>query len=367
MAKSRTTQMNGTVLEINLSTLRANLNSYRVLLKEKTKIMVMVKAFAYGTGVFEIARFCQREQVDYLGVAYLDEAVEMRRNGINLPIMIMNSGMTDFGSFESDELQAVIYSHAILKRFIASGSAAAIHLELETGMNRLGFSESDLEGLVTLLKNNPKLKVEGIFTHFSSSDLPAQDDYTRQQAEKFDRMHHSIIAALGYSPIRHVLNSPGMIRFPEFHYDMVRLGIGMYGFDPTHSLKIETVATLKTQVSQIKEIKKGESISYSRSGRANTNMTIAILPIGYADGYLRVFGNGKGKVCINEELASTVGSICMDMTIVDITGLSVREGDEVVVFGNLPTIGHLADWSNTIPYEILTNVSQRVCRKYIGE
>lgn len=327
--------------------------------------MVMVKANAYGTGLVEVSKILEKEKVDALGVAYLEEAMTLREHGISLPIMVMNPEMTDFNLFESNNIQAGIYGLTIFKRFIASGSSAKIQLKLETGMNRFGCSESDLDELIKLLTENPRTKVEGIFTHFSSSDLPDEDEYSCTQAARFEKMSETIIEAIGYSPKLHVLNSSGIVRFPEFQYDMARLGIGLYGFDPTNSLRLDTVATLKTQVSQIRELKKGESIGYSRSGRALSDMTIAILPIGYADGFLRVFGNGKAHVSVNGQLAPTIGNICMDMTMIDVTGIEVNEGDEVIIFGSNPTIEDFANWAGTISYEVLTNISQRVGRRYI--
>lgn len=359
--------MKSTLLEINCEALRNNLSTYRALLKSETKVMVMVKAFGYGNGLAEIGKLCQQEQVDYLGVAYLSEAIELRNSGITIPILVMNPEMTDFQVFEEYDLQADIYSLAILNRFIASGSSAKIHLKLETGMNRLGFLEKELDELISLLANNPELKVEGMLTHFSSSDDWNEDEYTLTQAKTFDRMSKLLIDALGYAPILHVLNSPGIVHYAAHQYDMIRLGIGLYGYDPTDSLKLDTVGTLKTQVSQIRKIKKGESISYSRSGRADSDMTIAILPIGYADGYLRVFGNGNAKVSIKGKLMPTIGNICMDLTIIDITGLDVKGGEEVIVFGDEPSIEQLAIWANTIPYEVLTTIGQRVKRVYLNE
>lgn len=357
----------GTILEINFEALRRNLNQYRSRLKPETKLMVMVKAFAYGSGLSEVASFLQNEAADYLGVAYVDEAIELRKKGITLPIMIMNPEETDFSLFEKYDLEAEIYSPEILKRFIKSGTDTSVHIKLETGMNRLGFTKRELPDLLSLLRENPLMKVSGIFTHFSSSDAPDEDPFTHQQASDFVEMVEKIVSALGYRPLVHSVNSPGMIRFPEYHFDMVRLGIGLYGFDPTDTLTLEPVSQLKTSISQIKNLKAGDTVGYSRMGKLNKDSTIAIIPIGYADGYLRVFGNGNGKIGIGNKLAPTVGNICMDMTMIDVTGLNVKTGDEVTIFGSSPTIQDLAKWSNTIPYEILTNVSERVKRIYVSE
>ena len=359
--------MNGTVLEINCEAIRANLASYRSLLKPGVKTMAMVKANAYGLGLIEIAKLLQREQVGSLGVAYFDEALELRAEGISLPILVMNPELTDFRLYESNEIRAAIYSLPLLRRFVKSKSQAGIQLKLETGMNRLGFSKNDLPELCDLLLKNPGLKIEGIFTHFSSSDNPDEDEYTRIQAGKFDEMCKAVVDTLAYSPSRHAVNSVGTTRFPEFHYDIVRLGIGLSGIAPTGTISLKHVCSLKTRVSQVRNIKKGESISYLRSGIATDDMAIAILPIGYGDGYLRTFGNGLGQVAINDRLVPTVGNICMDMTIIDVTGSDVSEGQEAIIFGKSPTIEELATVANTIPYEILTNVSERVSRIYLNQ
>jgi alanine racemase len=359
-------QSHGTVLEVNFEALRNNLNAYRQLLKPPTKLMVMVKAFAYGAGLSEIASFLQHERVDYLGAAYLDEAVHLRKKGITVPIMIMNPEEIQFELFERFDLEAEIFNKSNLLRLINSQCEIGIHLKLETGMNRLGFSEEELEEVLPILANN-KLKVKGVFTHFSSSDNPEEDAYTHEQASAFLKMYEKIVRTLGYSPLRHAVNSPGMVRFPEYHFDMTRLGIGLHGFDPTHKLSLQGVSKLISHISQIKHLKAGQTVGYNRNGKLERDTELAIIPIGYADGYLRVFGNGKGRMNIKEQLAPTVGNICMDMTMVDITGLNVQEGDVVEVFGAKPTIEDLASWSDTIPYEILTTISQRVKRVYVSE
>ncbi len=357
----------GTILDINFEALRRNLNQYRSKLGTSTKLMVMVKALAYGSGLSEIAGFLQNEAVDYLGVAYVDEAVELRKKGISIPIMIMNPEETDFSIFEKYNLEAEIYCQEILERFLESDAQTGIHLKLETGMNRLGFSGSDLPRLLQALQAHPGIPVKGIFTHFSSSDTSHEDAFTHEQAYAFQKMAKEISNLLGYTPRLHAVNSSGIIRFPQYHFDMVRLGIGLHGFDPTGELTLEPVSQLKTSISQIKKLRKGESVGYSRKGQVSSDSEIAILPIGYADGYLRVFGNGAGQVKIGDRLVPTIGNICMDMTMIDVTGLNAQPGDEVIVFGTSPTIQELATWAGTIPYEILTNVSERVKRVYVSE
>jgi alanine racemase len=360
-------QSHGTVLEINFEALRNNLNAYRSLLKPNCKMMVMVKAFAYGAGLTEIASFLQHQRVDYLGVAYVDEAVQLRNKGITLPILIMNPEEVQFETFERYNLEAEIFNMTNLERLIRSKCNVGVHLKLETGMNRLGFTESELNEVIKLIGANT-ISLKGIFTHFSSSDSNEEDSFTHHQANSFERMMEKLAPLTkGQNPLVHSANSPAIIRFPQYHYDMVRLGIGLYGFDPTKTLQLQTVGTLISHISQIKELKEGDTVGYSRKGKVIEDMTIAVIPIGYADGYLRVFGNGVGKVCVGETLVPTVGNICMDMMMVDVTGLEVSVSDRVTIFGDHPTIADLAKWSNTIPYEILTNVSQRVKRIYVSE
>ena len=358
----------GTVLEVNFEALQHNLNQYRALISGDTKLMVMVKANAYGSGLLEVANFLQHQRVDMLGVAYVDEAIQLRKNGVNIPIMIMNPYIDSFQQFERFDLQAEIFSISHLKRLLKDTKHhPTIHLKIDTGMHRLGFDPEDLDELMTILKENPKLKVEGIFTHFSSSDSPNEDAFTKAQAALFDKAYDEITSELGYRPTKHACNSPGMVRWPEYHYDMVRLGIGLHGFDPVGKLDLQHTSTLKTIVSQIQELKAGETVGYSRKGKLERDSKIAIIPIGYEDGYLRVFGNGNGRVTINGKPCPSIGNICMDMTMVDVTEAEVEEGDEVIVFGSSPTIADLAAWSKTIPYEILTNVSNRVKRIFVSE
>ncbi|MEP2509406.1 MAG: alanine racemase, partial [Reichenbachiella sp.] len=363
----------GTVLEVNLENLIHNLNFFRSKLQPETKIMVMVKALAYGGGNFEIANLLQFHKVDYLGVAYGDEAVELRKNGIHIPIMIMNVSPGSFRLLKEYNLEPEIYSLDQLIDFLDyfenMQDLPAIHIKLETGMNRLGFTESNLLRLMEQLKLNKHLKVKSIFSHLAGSEDPRHMDYTLQQAERFERMSTQIADGLWYKPMRHLVNTGGIVNHPELHFDMVRLGIGLHGFDPTQTEqdKLKIVSSLKCNVSQVKKIPAGESIGYGRSGFAKKDTTIAIVPIGYADGYLRAFGNGIGKMLVGNQLVPTIGNVCMDMTMIDVTGASVKSGDEVVVFGEKPLISELADWIKTIPYEILTNVSQRVKRVFLSE
>lgn len=368
VVKALEERSHGTILEVNFEALQHNLNQYRNLLDPHTRLMVMVKANAYGSGILEVANFLQHQRVDQLGVAYVDEAIQLRKNGITIPIMIMNPYIESYADFERYNLQAEIFSLKHLDRMLKdTDQPPSIQIKIDTGMHRLGFSKENLPALIEKLKAHPELQVAGIFTHFSSSDNEEEDDFTREQAGIFDSAYAVLADALGYSPVKHACNSPGMVRWPAYHFDMVRLGIGLHGFDPTGQLALRPTSKLKSTISQIQELKKGDTVGYSRKGVIERNSRIAVIPIGYEDGYLRVFGNGVGHMLINGVLCPTIGNICMDMTMVDVTKVDANEGDEVVIFGRKPAIHDLAEWANTIPYEILTNVSSRVKRVFVSE
>lgn len=358
----------GTVLEVNFEALQHNLSAYRSLLQPQTKLMAMVKANAYGNGIAEVANFLQHQRVDQLGVAYVDEAVQLRKNGIKIPIMIMNPHIERYDQFERYQLEAEIFSLTHLYRLLKdTTNPPPIHIKIDTGMHRLGFAEEEIDELLQVLSRHPEVEVRGIFTHFSSSDSPSQDHFTQEQAARYNRVVSKMANLLEHRPTLHACNSSGIVRWPAYHYDMVRLGIGLYGFDPTGMLSLQSVSQLKTIVSQVQTVGKGETVGYSRKGLLTRDSEIAVLPLGYEDGFLRVFGNGKASVMINGHRCPTVGNICMDMTMVDVTGLGVKEGDKVTVFGESPTIEELAQWAGTIPYEILTNISSRVKRVFVSE
>lgn len=362
-----------TVLEVNLDAITHNLNFYRGLIKPETKIMVVVKALAYGSGIIEISKTLEFHKVDYLAVAYVDEGVTLRENGITLPIMVMNASEDDPFSLIQHQLEPEIFSLTQLKNFAKAyklaGQTLPAHLILNTGMNRLGFNTEDLDQLVEVLKQETHIEVKSIFTHLAASEEERHQAFTVSQVKAFYTGAKKIEAQLGYKPLRHILNSGGIVRHNRYQEDMVRLGIGLHGIEVSGLNKnsLQNTATLKTVISQIREVKDGETIGYGRKGLARQNMRIATIAIGYADGYLRCFGNGKGYVTINGTKAPTIGNICMDMSMVDITGLSVKVGDEIIVFGNDPSVNQLAEWANTIPYEILTNVSSRVKRVFYAE
>ncbi|MDB5283581.1 MAG: alanine racemase [Bacteroidota bacterium] len=366
-----------TVLEINLNAIAHNLKTYQSLLKPETKIMAMVKAFSYGSGSFEIANALQFNHVDYLAVAYADEGVELRKNGIKLPIMVMNPEHRSFESMIQYNLEPEIYSLNLLEKFsevlalLRNGDSEAykIHLELETGMNRLGFVESEIPLLIERLKLNHQLQVASVFSHLAASEDKEYDDFTKTQIEKFDEMSDFITRAFDHKILRHILNSNGITRHTKAQFDMVRLGIGLYGIDGSDKVqnKLMNVQTLKTTISQIKHVKKGESVGYGRVGKVSKDKAIATVGIGYADGLSRKLSGGKGKMLVNGKLAPIIGNVCMDMAMLDITGIEANEGDEVTVFGNMPLIGEIAEAAETIPYEILTSISARVKRIYYQE
>ncbi|MBX2965020.1 MAG: bifunctional UDP-N-acetylmuramoyl-tripeptide:D-alanyl-D-alanine ligase/alanine racemase [Cyclobacteriaceae bacterium] len=363
-------KVHGTVMEINLGALVHNLNEFRAKLKPRTKLMVMVKAFAYGSGSVDIANVLQFHKVDYLGVAYADEGVELRTNNITLPVMVMNPSPDGFQSMTQYNLEPELYSFTILEQLLAflNGRTIGLHLKLDTGMHRLGFEEEQIDALIEVLQANKNIRVVSIFTHLVGSDEKVHDEFSTQQVDCFLRMTRKITHTLNINPILHVLNTSGIMRFPDWQFDMVRLGIGLYGANTTEGLStVKPVATLKTVISQIKKIKKGESIGYSRKDMAEKDMTLATIAIGYADGFSRAFSCGVGEVLIKGERVRVVGNVCMDMTMIDVTGMDVHEGEDVIIFGNGLPVEEVAARINTIPYEILTNTSERIKRIFVAE
>ena len=375
-----TERIHQTVMEVDLNAMAANLRVYRGLLQPGTRLMAMVKAYGYGSGSFEIANLLQFHGVDYLGVAYADEGVALRKAGIRVPIMIMNTETSSFDSLVEYNLEPVIYSVSLLQffdRWLRKEGIPAfpVHIELETGMNRLGFPAEEIDALLTMLPA-AAFKVVSVFSHFAASEDAQQDAFTQRQGELYRRTADRLQAALGYGFIRHIANSAGIAQHPGLQLDMVRLGIGLYGIDSAHpdkdgagtlasALGLQEVSTLKTTIAQIKRLHKDETIGYNRKGLAAEGTVIATVRIGYADGYSRTLGSGVGKMWVNGRLAPTIGVVSMDMTMIDITGIpGVNEGDEVIVFGKELSVSQLAEWAGTIPYEILTGISQRVKRVY---
>ncbi|CAG5004088.1 Alanine racemase [Dyadobacter sp. CECT 9275] len=369
-------KVHGTVFEINLDALTHNLNYYRNKAGTNTKIMAMVKAFAYGSGSAEVAGLLQFHRVDYLGVAYTDEGVVLRQSGISLPIMVMNASTATFDLLWQYKLEPEIFSRRILTDWInylteknEPSQAPAIHLKLDTGMHRLGFVADDYPWLKDTLQANPSLRVATIFTHLVGADEGVHNEFSRKQYAAFITAAEFLENILGYQVIKHILNSAGIVRFPEYRLDMVRLGIGLYGVEATQQEQhlLQPVGKLKTVISQIKYLPAGETVGYSRNGQLEQDAAIATLAIGYADGYDRGLGNGVGQVWVNGRLCPTVGNICMDMTMVDVTGANAEEGDEVIVFGPEVPITEMAKKINTIPYEILTGIGERVKRIFYKE
>lgn len=363
-----------TVLEIDLNAVGHNLKQYQQLLRPETKLMAMVKAFSYGSGSFEVANVLQFHKIDYLAVAYTDEGVELRKGGINLPVMVMNVDPSTFDVLVQYNLEPDLYAPELLHAFEAylkreGISQYPVHIELETGMNRLGFAESQLPVLLESLRSG-LFKVQSVFSHLAASEDPQQDAYTKQQADRFYEMVSQLQQILPYPFIRHISNTAGIGRHPELQLDMVRLGIGLYGIDSgnTHRLSLQEVSTLKSTIAQIKHLEEGETVSYGRKGVVTRKTTIATVRIGYADGYPRSLSNGVGKMWVNGHLAPVIGIVCMDMTMIDITDIpQVAVGDEVVLFGKQLPVEQVAHWAQTIPYQVLTGISQRVKRVYFQD
>lgn len=365
-------KMHQTVLEINLTALQHNLKQYQQLLQPHTKIMAMVKAFSYGSGSYEIASFLQFQKIDYLAVAYADEGVELRKAGISLPIMVMNAELTTFHLLTQFQLEPALYSFEILQafnQFLENENRIQfpVHIELETGMNRLGFLTSDA-GAIAQAISASNCKVQSVFSHLAASEDAQQDTFTQQQAWLFSEACEILQQQLGYSFIKHISNTAGISRHPNLQLDMVRLGIGMYGIDPNPQLSLKETTTLKTTIAQIKHLRAGESVSYGHTAIVKQDSIIATVRLGYADGYNRRFSNGKAHMLVKNKNAATIGVVCMDMTMLDITHIpGVKEGDEVIVFGPQLSVKQLAKWAGTIPYEIMSSISQRVKRVYYEE
>jgi Alr-MurF fusion protein len=364
-----------TVLEINLSSVTHNLKQYQRVLSPKTKLMAMVKAFSYGAGSFEIASLLQFHQVDYLAVAYTDEGVDLRKAGIRLPIMVMNAEMRSFSALTNYDLQPELFSFEIARKldhFLQSEGITEypVHIKIDTGMHRLGFAPEETAALGKFLTETKSFRVQTVFSHLVASEDPAEDEFTLAQAGLFLNSCYVLQDILGYGFTRHLANTSAILRHPDLQLDMVRLGIGLYGVDPSFSQAsmLKEVSSLKTTVAQVRLVAAGQTVGYNRKGRLVRDSLIATIRIGYADGYPRSLGNGRGKVLIRGTFFPVIGSVCMDMTMVDITGHpEIIADEEVIVFGQDLSVTKLAEWAGTIPYEILTGISQRVQRVYFEE
>jgi alanine racemase len=364
-----------TILFIDLNAIVHNLKEYKQLLEPATKIMAMVKAFSYGSGSYQIASVLEFHKVDYLAVAYADEGVELRKAGITLPIMVMNAERSTFESLVNYNLEPEIFSFSILNEFEdflgSSGiNFYPVHIKIDTGMHRLGFTRGDMNALSQVLEGNQLVKVESVFTHLVAGDNQKENDFTLQQSRIFEACCKIIQNSLGYKFIKHIANTAGISYHPHLQLDMVRLGIGLYGIDSNKIMqsRLKNVTTLTTTVSQIKKVKKGETVGYGRNARLKRDSIIATVRIGYADGYPRNLGNGNGRMLLHNKLVPVVGNVCMDMTMLDVTGIdAIKEGEEVIVFGEALPLYTLAGWAATIPYELMTGISQRVKRVYFEE
>jgi alanine racemase len=363
-----------TILEINLNAIAHNYKAFQQMLNPATKMMVMVKAFAYGSGGSEIAGLLQYHKADYLGVAYADEGVELRKAGITLPVMVLNPEENAFDAITDNYQEPVVFSFKQLAAFQKHIQQAGlknypVHIEVETGMNRLGFNTADIKKLGKLLKENGFIRVQSVFSHLAASEDEVEDAFTLGQYELLLQAAKELETAIGYSFLKHIANSSAIARFPLLQMDMVRLGIGLYGIGDKHAAKkLQPALTLKSTIAQVKQLKKGDTVSYNRRGVVQKNAVTATVRIGYADGYSRRLGNGVGYMLVKNRKAYVIGTVCMDMVMIDVTHIKgVKEGDEVIVFGPGLPLQELAEAIGTIPYEIMTGISQRVKRVYWSE
>ena len=364
-----------TVLEVNLDAILRNYNYFKSHVPASTGMIAMVKAQGYGAGSYEIAKTLQDAGAAYLAVAALDEGIDLRKNGIVMPVMVMNPRAANYRALFKNKLEPVIYSMGMLKVLIEEAGKYGegeypVHMKLDTGMHRMGFEENELDRLPELLKGVENIRVSTIFSHLATADCLDMDGYTRLQLDRFERMSTKIMEGLGYPVKRHILNSAGIIRFPEYHYDFVRLGIGLYGANtlpPKIEKPLAPVSTLRSVIISLREIDGDEAVGYSRNGKIKGKTRVATVPVGYADGMNRKFGNGAIKVLVNGKEVPTIGNICMDATMLDVTGVDCKEGDSVEIFGENMSLQTLADTIGTIPYEVLTSISPRVKRIYYRE
>jgi alanine racemase len=355
-----------------LSVIRNNLNHYRSLLDSKTMILAMVKAQSYGGGIVEMAEFLQTEKINYFGVAYADEGIILRENNIEIPILVMNPELEAFDDIIDNNLEPSIYGLELLDQFIAALirrniKSFPIHLKLDTGMNRLGFVEQEIDELIAQLNTQPEVYVKSIFSHLSVADVTSESEFTNHQIEQFKNLSKRLKDGLNYSFIEHIANSTAIINYSDSHFDMVRLGIGMYGLIEDFSNELESVLSFQSQISQLKYISKNDSVGYGRTFKAKSDTTVAIIPVGYADGLRRALGEKKWSFLINDQLAPIIGNVCMDMCMVDVTNIDCKPGDTVEIFGPKNTVFKMAEVLNTIPYEIISSISNRVHRVYLEE
>lgn len=375
LAEILETRRHETVLEVNLDSIISNFNYFRSAVPAGVGIVCMVKAFGYGAGSYEIAKTLQDCGAAYLAVAVLDEGIDLRRRGITMPIMVMNPKVANYKTMFAAHLEPEIYSFQMLRDVVKEAgkngiTAYPIHLKLDTGMHRMGFIREELPALMDIINKSPEIELRSVFSHLATADCADMDDYTQLQLERFSRDTDYILARYSRPVMRHILNSAGILRFPQYHYDMVRLGIGLYGANtlpPEMEKPLAVVSTLRTHIIAIREYEAGESVGYGRRTILSRPSRIATIPIGYADGMNRHFGRGNVSVLVNGQWAPTAGNICMDACMLDVTGVECAVGDSVEIFGPKASLQRLADTLDTIPYEILTSVSPRVKRVYYRE
>ncbi|MDR0835171.1 MAG: bifunctional UDP-N-acetylmuramoyl-tripeptide:D-alanyl-D-alanine ligase/alanine racemase [Tannerella sp.] len=362
-----------TILEVNLDAIVHNYNTYRSMLDRKTKMTCMVKAFGYGIGSYELAKTLQNHGCDCLAVAVADEGEELRKEGISIPLMVMNPELSSFNTLFEYLLEPEIYSFQLLDALIKESARRGItsfpvHIKIDTGMHRLGFDAEDIPLVCSKIRKQSGLRVRSVFTHLAGSDNPKLDYYTQRQIDAFTKIVSQMEKELGYPFLKHVLNSAGIERFADYRMDMVRLGISLYGVSASGEVKdLQSVCSLKTIILQTRKLKNGDSVGYNRNEILKRDSTIAVIPIGYADGYDRHLGNGVGEVLVKGKRCPVVGNVCMDTCMIDVTDMDVKEGDEVIIFNDQLTVSEIAEKINTIPYEILTSVSPRVKRIYYRE
>ena len=354
-------------LELNLKAAVDNYRYFRSLLEPGTKLLVLVKANAYGHGAVEFAAMMQRAGADYLAVAYPVEGLELRRNGISLPILVLTAGTDFYPEIIQTRMEPSIPNLYSLQKLVEVLREQGlkdypIHIKLDTGMHRLGFMPSELPALIAFLQHTPEVRAKGVFSHLCVAEDPEQDAFTLGQIKLFEQSYNTIVKGIGYQPMRHILNSAGIERFSEYQMDMVRLGIGIYGISALPGKKLAPVASLKCKILQIKELSPGETIGYGRWGKATEDTRIATIPVGYADGIDRHLGRGAASFSLNGHRVPTIGNICMDMCMLDVTGVPAEVGDTVTVFGEDPTVSELAGILGTIPYEILSSIPRRIHR-----
>ncbi|MBL4862488.1 MAG: alanine racemase [Crocinitomicaceae bacterium] len=362
-----------TYVEIDLNAIKKNISYCRQLLPRETKILTMVKASSYGSGMEKVGVFLERIGVNYLGVAYADEGAELRKSGVKIPILVMNSEEAGLEECIQNHLEPSIYSFsqldAFIKQLIYNGkSNYPIHLKIETGMNRLGFEIDQLQKLVDVLKSQPEVRVQSVYTHLADADDP-NSAFIHTQFSRFETAINRLKEHIPYSFDRHILNTEGILNYPEYHMDMVRLGIGMYGYSSSkpHADKLEEAIRWYSVVSQLRKVKPGATIGYGRIGRIEKETQIAVIPVGYADGFRRTLSDGQGGVYIHNHYCPIIGNVCMDMVMVDVGHIDVHEGDQVEIIGEHQGIADLAKKMGTIPYEVMTGISKRVHRVYLED